>query len=84
MKMKSPKKLGLELASLNSMLRLLNTGTTDEEYSNTGGEVAYTIASGLTAYLNLNDYKYEIGAGTGVGTTADNGTVTKLTIKASF
>ena len=61
-----------------------STGTTDETYANNGAEVAYTIASGLTAYLNLNDYKYEIGAGTGVGTTADNGTVTKLTIKASF
>jgi hypothetical protein len=61
-----------------------STGTTDEEYSNTGGEVAYTIASGLTAYLNINDYDYKIGAGTGVGTTADSGTATKLTIKATF
>jgi len=61
-----------------------DTGTTDEEYSNTGGEVAYTIASGLTAYLNINDYDYKIGAGTGVGTTADSGTTTKVTIKATF
>ena len=60
------------------------TGTTDEEYSNTGGEVAYSIASGLTAYLNISDYDYKTGAGTGAGTTADSGTATKLTIKATF
>ena len=60
------------------------TGTTDEEYSNTGGEVAYSIASGLTAYLNISDYDYKTGAGTGKGTTADSGTATKLTIKATF
>jgi len=60
------------------------TGTTDEEYTNTGGEVAYTIASGLTAYFNISDYDYKTGAGTGAGTTADSGTVSKLTIKATF
>ena len=61
-----------------------STGTTDEEYSNTGAEVTYTIASGLTAYLNISDYDYKTGTGTGAGTTADNGTVSKLTIKAVF
>ena len=61
-----------------------STGTTDEEYSNTGGEVAYTIASGLTAYLNINDYDYKTGTGTGAGTTADSGTSTKLSIVAKF
>jgi len=60
------------------------TGTTDEEYANTGAEVKYTIASGLTAFLNVSDYDYKTGAGTGAGTTADSGTVTKLTIKATF
>ena len=60
------------------------TGTTDEEYTNTGAEVAYTIASGLTAYLNISDYDYKTGSGTGAGTTADSGTVSKLTIKATF
>ena len=60
------------------------TGTTDEEYTNTGGEVAYTIASGLTAYFNISDYDYKTGTGTGAGTTADSGTVSKLTIKATF
>ena len=58
--------------------------TVDEEYTNTGGEVAYTIASGLTAYLNITDYDYKTGTGTGAGTTADSGTVTKLTLKAAF
>jgi len=60
------------------------TGTTDEEYTNTGGEVAYTIASGLTAYFNISDYDYKTGTGTGSGSTADSGTVSKLTIKATF
>ena len=60
------------------------TGTTDEEYTNTGAEVTYTIASGLTAYFNIADYDYKTGAGTGAGTTADSGTVSKLTIKAKF
>ena len=61
-----------------------STGTTDEEYTNTGAEVTYTIASGLTAYFNISDYDYKTGAGTGAGTTADSGTVSKLTIKAKF
>ena len=61
-----------------------STGTTDEEYTNTGAEVTYAIASGLTAYFNIADYDYKTGAGTGAGTTADSGTVSKLTIKAKF
>jgi outer membrane protein OmpU len=61
-----------------------STGTTDEEYSNTGAEVTYSIASGLTAYVNISDYDYKTGSGTGSGTTADSGTVSKLTIKATF
>lgn len=58
--------------------------TVDEEYTNTGGEIAYTIASGLTAYLNINDYDYKTGTGSNVGTTADSGTVSKLTLLATF
>ena len=61
-----------------------STGTTDEEYANTGAELTYTIASGLTAYLNITDYDYKKGAGTGAGTTSDSGTASKLTIKATF
>ena len=61
-----------------------STGTTDEEYANTGAEVTYSIASGLTAYVNIEDYDYKTGSGTGAGTTADSGTVSKLTIKATF
>jgi hypothetical protein len=61
-----------------------DTGTTDEEYTNTGAEVAYTIASGLTAYFNISDYDYKTGSGTGAGTTADSGTVSKLTLVAKF
>ena len=56
--------------------------TSSEEYTNTGAEVKYTIASGLTAFLNVEDYDYKIGTST--STTADSGTVSKLTIKATF
>ena len=57
-------------------------GQTTESYSNAGIEVAYTIASGLTAYLNVEDYDYK--AGTSTGNTDDSGTASKLTIKATF
>ena len=54
----------------------------NQEYTNTGAEIAYTIASGLTAYVNVEDYDYKVG--TSSGNTADSGTVSKLTIKATF
>ena len=57
-------------------------GQKTESYSNSGVEVAYTIASGLTAYLNIEDYDYK--AGTSTGNTNDSGTASKLTIKATF
>ena len=53
-----------------------------EKYTNSGAEIAYTIASGLTAYVNVEDYDYKVGTST--GNTADSGTVSKLTIKATF
>jgi hypothetical protein len=53
-----------------------------EEYTNTGAEIQYTIASGLTAFINVEDYDYKVGTST--STTADSGTVSKLTIKATF
>ena len=56
--------------------------TSSEEYTNTGAELQYTIASGLKAMLNVEDYDYKIG--TSSSTTADSGTVSKLTIKATF
>jgi len=55
--------------------------TTHEEYTNTGGEINYTIAPGLNAIINVEDYDYKVGSETG---TNDNGTVSKLTIKATF
>ena len=55
--------------------------STSEEYTNTGAEISYTIASGLTAYLNVEDYDYKVGTS---GGNADSGTASKLTIKASF
>ena len=56
-----------------------------EEYSRTGVEVAYTIASGLTAVVNVDDYDYKVGTGHESGDTVnDNGTITQLTLKAAF
>jgi hypothetical protein len=57
-------------------------GITTEEYSNSGIEVAYTVASGLTAYLNVEDYDYK--AGNSTGNTNNSGTASKLTLKATF
>ena len=54
---------------------------TTEEYSKSGAEVQYTIASGLTAYINVDDYEYTAG---GASATSDSGTNTKLTLKATF
>ena len=56
-----------------------------EEYSRSGAEVAYSIASGLTAVVNVEDYDYKVGTNRdGASTVSDNGTVTQLTLKASF
>ena len=57
-------------------------GQTTESYSNSGVEIAYTIASGLTAYLNVEDYDYKKGNST--NNTDNAGTASKLTIKATF
>jgi len=57
-----------------------------EEYSRNGVEVQYSIASGLTAYVNIDDYDYKEGTsdGTGAAHINDSGTASKLTIKATF
>ena len=56
-----------------------------EEYTRSGAEVQYTIASGLTAVINVDDYDYKVTAANHEGTpVADSGTITQLTIKASF
>ena len=53
-----------------------------EEYTKSGVEVQYTIVSGLTAVVTVDDYEYK--AGTSESTTSDSGTNSKLTLKASF
>jgi len=52
-----------------------------EEYTVSGLEVQYTIASGLSAVVNVEDYEYKTGSS---GGTNDSGTASSLTIKASF
>ena len=53
-----------------------------EEYSRSGAEIQYTIASGLTAVINVDDYDYK--KGTSDATNNDSGTSSKLTLKAAF
>jgi len=56
-----------------------------EEYSASGAEVQYTIASGLSAVLTVIDYDYKVTAANHENSpSADSGTATQLTIKASF
>ena len=57
-------------------------GIKTESYSNSGIEIAYTIASGLTAYINVEDYDYK--KGNSANNTDNAGTASKLTIKATF
>jgi hypothetical protein len=57
-----------------------------EEYTASGAEIQYNIASGLKATISVVDYDYKITAGNheSADTTADSGTLTQLTIGASF
>jgi len=57
-----------------------------ESYSASGVEAQYTIAAGLTAVVNLNNYDYKVGTDgdSGMSTVNDNGSSTTLTIKAAF
>jgi hypothetical protein len=57
-----------------------------EEYTASGVEVQYTIASGLTAVVIVEDYEYKAPttADTAGTTTGDSGTNSRLVIKASF
>jgi len=57
-----------------------------EEYTRSGVEVKYPIASGLTAFINVDDYEYKLGTDAdsdGAG-SSDSGTQSKLTIQAAF
>ena len=58
--------------------------STSEEYSNTGFEAVYTIASGLSAIVTIEDYDYKVGTLAAASAVADSGTHSKLTIKATF
>ena len=57
-------------------------GVTTESYSNSGIEIAYTIASGLKATINVEDYDYK--AGNSANNTDNAGTASKFTINAAF
>jgi hypothetical protein len=53
-----------------------------EEYSQSGVEASYTIAAGLTAVINVDDYDYKVA--TDSASVIDSGTISSLAIKASF
>jgi hypothetical protein len=57
-----------------------------ETFTRSGIELAYTIAPGLSAVINVDDFDYDAAtSGGSINTTvSDNGTSSKLTIKASF
>jgi hypothetical protein len=55
-----------------------------EQFTRSGVEVAYTIAPGLTAVINVDDFDYDAATTGGTTSVSDNGTSSKLTIKASF
>ena len=56
-----------------------------EEFSASGAEIQYEIASGLSAVITHTDYDYKVTAANHEQTpTNDNGSATQLTIKASF
>jgi len=57
-----------------------------EEYSKSGVELQYTIAAGLKAIINVDDYEYKAATSpdTDGTATADSGTNSKLTIQAKF
>jgi hypothetical protein len=57
-----------------------------EEFTRAGAELQYTIASGLTAVINVEDYDYKITTANheSADTVADSGSMTQLTIKAAF
>jgi hypothetical protein len=57
-----------------------------EEYTASGAEIQYSIASGLKATISVVDYDYKITTANheSTDTSADSGTMTQLTIGASF
>jgi len=57
-----------------------------EEYSASGVEAQYVIATGLTAVVGVTDYEYKVGtnADSDMSSVGDSGTVTALAIKATF
>jgi len=58
---------------------------TGEEYDANHYEAVYTIASGLTAVVNVSDFDYKKGStSNNTGAVDMNGTTTKVTLKASF
>jgi len=60
----------------------LDSASQGESYSVNGVEAQYTLAAGLTAVLNVDNYDYDAPTSNAAG--SDDGSLTKLTIKAAF
>jgi predicted porin len=56
-----------------------------EGYDSSGVEAVYTIAAGLTAIVTVEDYEYKVDSTTHeVTPVADSGTISKVTLRATF
>ena len=63
------------------------SGAEEEKYTATIGEVVYTVAPGLKAKITYTDYEFKNGGDVGASGAAggdDSGSITNLTISASF
>ena len=58
------------------------SGTEEEKYTASIGEVVYTVAPGLKAKVTYTDYEYKDGGTTTAGD--DSGQITTVTLSASF
>jgi len=83
---------GVKQALDGGMHIAASTFASEDEYDKTSGvaeklsashiEMGYTIAPGLSAYVSYSSYDYENGGNS--TSIDDDGTLTKLTIKATF
>jgi len=73
--------LTIAASTMESEDAIDKSGANKEKYSSNIGEVSYSIAPGLTANITYNDYDYKAG---NTGNDADGGSITQLTINATF
>ena len=79
-------KIFLDIPSESSLFKSEDDLDVGEEFTRAGAEIKYNIASGLDAFISVDDYDYKINTANheSTNTSNDSGTMTQLTIKASF